>query len=706
MKKIILTLFGITILFGLIGCSNTNSSITKTANDCPPGSTVPQGTKGDKGDKGDKGEDGHSPVITIGENGNWFIDGVDTNVYAGERKEEKVDTSTNEIKEYDIITMVPESMVPQYSVIFPDAIPADYESGDLLISSSQMGEDNIQLLFNSEFPSIPFVELERYVEYVNENCKRQITDPTTGEITYDHPAIYSYLDGVGRYVLAHPNGSMTEAIFDINKQEITTKNIDGLCVSVNTNCSIFHNSLGTTLPKESIESFQYYKFLENDDIYFDGDYCSISLTDYNTIKLVENGGKLYLPLQTANDLFNPPTYMYFNGYAVYNAIGNNILNSDSTGLNILGLDMKNKDNRTDSEKEDLYEHTYDELCFILDSKYGLKDTHNFTKADELLSKTPVKGEILNGKISEGISDLVNVYLEDNGHSTFKSAGYLEEIGDYFQDSLSNKAYMERGRRYINAGIDAGIIDDTTKKFVTPISIVDNTMYIMFSGFKTNTTGIHYQVPNPFYNASEELIDLADLSPEQLDILANDNIYLMSYATAYANSHDEIKNIVLDLSINTGGQIDAALAVIGGMLGDSAFTYFRNPNNSSSCVTKFYADLNFDEKFDENDYFNDKKLYCLTSSISFSCGNLVPAVFKSSGKVTLVGRQTGGGSCLVLNCSTLFAGNFSLSSSVRMYGYMNGAPVDVEFGVDPDILLDTEMEFYDRGPTSTLGKLFS
>lgn len=266
--------------------------------------------------------------------------------------------------------------------------------------------------------------------------------------------------------------------------------------------------------------------------------------------------------------------------------------------------------------------------------------------------------------------------------------------------------MERGRRYINAGIDAGVIDDTTKKFVTPISVVDNTMYIMFSGFKTNTTVIHYQVPNPFYNASEELIDLADLSPEQLDILAGDNIYLMSYAIAYANSHDEIKNIVLDLSINSGGQFDAALAVIGGMLGDSAFTYFRNPNNSSSCVTKFYADLNFDEKFDENDYFNDKKLYCLTSSVSFSCGNLVPAVFKSSGKVTLIGRQTGGGSCLVLNCSTLFAGNFSLSSSIRMYGYNNGAPVDVEFGVEPDILLDTEIEFYDRGPTSTLGKLFS
>ena len=39
-----------------------------------------KGEKGEKGDsiKGDKGDDGHSPVITIGDNGNWFIDGTDT----------------------------------------------------------------------------------------------------------------------------------------------------------------------------------------------------------------------------------------------------------------------------------------------------------------------------------------------------------------------------------------------------------------------------------------------------------------------------------------------------------------------------------------------------------------------------------------------------------------------------------------------------
>ena len=40
--------------------------------------TVTNDSEGIKGIQGEKGADGHTPVITIGENGNWFIDGVDT----------------------------------------------------------------------------------------------------------------------------------------------------------------------------------------------------------------------------------------------------------------------------------------------------------------------------------------------------------------------------------------------------------------------------------------------------------------------------------------------------------------------------------------------------------------------------------------------------------------------------------------------------
>ena len=48
----------------------------------PKGDQGPQGVQGPKGEQGETGEDGHSPQITIGENGNWYIDGVDTGVTA------------------------------------------------------------------------------------------------------------------------------------------------------------------------------------------------------------------------------------------------------------------------------------------------------------------------------------------------------------------------------------------------------------------------------------------------------------------------------------------------------------------------------------------------------------------------------------------------------------------------------------------------
>ena len=41
-----------------------------------------QGAQGIQGIQGVPGKDGHTPVITIGENGNWFIDGADTGVKA------------------------------------------------------------------------------------------------------------------------------------------------------------------------------------------------------------------------------------------------------------------------------------------------------------------------------------------------------------------------------------------------------------------------------------------------------------------------------------------------------------------------------------------------------------------------------------------------------------------------------------------------
>ncbi len=53
--------------------------------------TVTNGSDGARGIQGEPGEDGHTPVITIGSNGNWFVDGVDSGCPARGDKGEKGD---------------------------------------------------------------------------------------------------------------------------------------------------------------------------------------------------------------------------------------------------------------------------------------------------------------------------------------------------------------------------------------------------------------------------------------------------------------------------------------------------------------------------------------------------------------------------------------------------------------------------------------
>lgn len=43
---------------------------------------ITNGVDGPQGIQGEPGQDGHTPVITIGSNGNWFVDGVDTSIKA------------------------------------------------------------------------------------------------------------------------------------------------------------------------------------------------------------------------------------------------------------------------------------------------------------------------------------------------------------------------------------------------------------------------------------------------------------------------------------------------------------------------------------------------------------------------------------------------------------------------------------------------
>lgn len=75
--------------------------------------------------------------------------------------------------------------------------------------------------------------------------------------------------------------------------------------------------------------------------------------------------------------------------------------------------------------------------------------------------------------------------------------------------------------------------------------------------------------------------------------------------------------------------------------------------------------------------------------------VLPWVFKASGRVTLLGDTTGGGSCVVLRMSSAWGSVYQISGTMRMSFAKNGSFYDTDRGVDPDVFLTKTDTFCDR-----------
>lgn len=105
MKKLLALVIAAALCAGLCGCAST-VSVSGAQIDADghlilsmsDGSTLDAGlARGEKGEKGDRGYDGGSgtngKTPYIGENGNWWIDGKDTGVYAGNKVDPEPDNT-------------------------------------------------------------------------------------------------------------------------------------------------------------------------------------------------------------------------------------------------------------------------------------------------------------------------------------------------------------------------------------------------------------------------------------------------------------------------------------------------------------------------------------------------------------------------------------------------------------------------------------
>lgn len=418
-------------------------------------------------------------------------------------------------------------------------------------------------------------------------------------------------------------------------------------------------------------------FLRDKETSFDryGDVKKIDLASYG-IDLFSVDGHYYIPLQTLNDIFfctAAGSGLLYNGEAVFLASGAKLFDPDTGELSPIGELYYSVP--TGQRSDELAEYSYNELCLALDLLYGLKETHDISSFRQLFWEIGFD-EALSGKdpldADQALRQFIAYYLDDlhSGFAAFSPLAGTQDVEE-IAGSAARKIYENIGR-YMSARYEV------TGGEVPGYEEVGNTAYVTFDSFTVLS-----EDPRKYYDWHE-----AGHIPE-------DTLGLITYAhEQITREGSPIENVVLDLSCNTGGVADAAVFVLCWLLGDAQIS-IKDMASGALSTAVYRADINLDGVFDDKDSISDRNLYCLISPVSFSCGNLVPAALKSSQNVTLLGRTSGGGSCVVQALSTAYGTIFQVSGRRRLSFLKNGSFYDIDQGVDPDYYIDDISHYYDR-----------
>lgn len=407
---------------------------------------------------------------------------------------------------------------------------------------------------------------------------------------------------------------------------------------------------------------------------------SFDLSSYN-IDLIGYGDNVYIPAQTFIDLICSHNLftLVFNGLDYYRE---GILTGDINGNG--GNDITNRffNESTyaslDSIESNLAEFNYDELCFALDSSYGLKDHRGISSFDSLFATLGYKERLASTDPYEyevALANFAGEWLFEGhaGYTRLSPFNYGIDISnDYYDYLVDNSRYIQlistkqELASYRNA---AGLSEGCT--------IYNNTAVIRFDSFVKayNTSG--FNVDNYSYET----------------LAAYDSPLVFRKAFNEVSANPNVTNVVIDVSMNGGGMLDALPYLLGYTSSIPAMVV-EFKNQETAIQYAFSVDLDQDGNFGDT-YEGQYNFYCLTSNYSFSCGNAYPTTFKQYEHGRLIGERSGGGSCCVGQISTAIGSHLRSSSPILM-GYYDSATSsfkDNEDGIEPDISLDRQY-YYD------------
>lgn len=429
---------------------------------------------------------------------------------------------------------------------------------------------------------------------------------------------------------------------------------------------------------------------------------------------------LALPLQMFNDVFLSPSgdHLLYNGKAIFKR--------ETLPIAAVKEEYYNSPYLGQPRSEAMAELCYNELCLNLDFNYGLKAIHGIDKFpdfDTYFTSVGIKDALKSTNATSyanALRDVCEFYFGD-GHSNYMyNSPYLgasnrptgnRSYSQQIKYSAESKKYQTARDRVYGSNIPG--LDIST-------AIGKKTAIVRFDEFTMNVQNVQNLSRAGRKAYGDELISQNILRTKYVnyeDAGKTQHSYESTYDTVAfiyavnryikeydaANPGGEIENIVLDMSCNGGGANHAACFVIAWMLGSCTFD-FTNPITGAKWTISYNVDVNMNGTAGEDaDTVKEKNLFCLISPVSFSCGNMVPAMLKASDSVTILGVTSSGGSSCVQNSSAADGTTFRMSSKNVMSINKNGSNYDIDKGVEPHYYINDPANFYNIGTIDALVK---
>ena len=411
------------------------------------------------------------------------------------------------------------------------------------------------------------------------------------------------------------------------------------------------------------------------------------------IDLRGDGQMVYMPLNTLSDMYSDldGKHVFFNGEKI-------ILTDFETVPFTIDEAFFMKPYEATERPADLAAYSYGELCFAIDHFYGRPGRNYIDNIiqekglDHALNEDTRK-LLKSTKMDEYIfgMEYLASRLYDGSHTTISPISICPVIGitdpikinqfaakfiTPFMEEYPIEAMAVAKNVQRNDGSEMAA-KARQKLLNTDLYIkIGNTMYYIFDDFgpidsKAWTAFYKGTGPLPTYNP-EFRGDICGIV-EALDKAAAD---------------PEVKNFVLDMTCNNGGELSVLQSITALLAGKTAVT-FDNILTKQRVVNDVQVDANFDRVFDDKDKgprYPQLNIAIMTSHYAYSCGNLLPSQMKDFGYL-IIGEKSGGGSCSIQRMCTAEGLCYQISSARARI--INKTGENIDSGVEPHIVLEVK-----------------